>query len=117
MKAQARLRFYRGSPQKVRLVADLVRGVGVTSALTRLKLTHKRCARDVEKLVRSAIANLEQQAPGIDIGRLVVRTITVDPGPSIKRFRAASMGRVFPRLHRTCHVTVEVGERQESGRV
>lgn len=111
MKARAQLRYYKGSPQKVRLVADLVRGVGVTAALTCLKLTHKRCARDLEKLLRSAVANLEQKAPGLDTGRLVVRTVTVDPGPSQKRFRAASMGRVFPRLRRTCHVTVEVGER------
>ncbi len=117
MKARAQLRFYKGSPQKVRLVADLVRGAGVTSALTSLKLTDKRCARDLEKLVRSAVANLEQKAPGIDTGRLVVHTITVDPGPSLKRFRAASMGRVFPRLHRTCHVTVEVGEREKLGRI
>lgn len=112
MQARAQLRYYKGSPQKVRLVADLVRGVGVTAAMSNLKLTHKRCARDLEKLLRSAVANLEQKSPGLDTGRLVVRTITVDPGPSLKRFRAASMGRVFPRLHRTCHVTVVVGERE-----
>jgi large subunit ribosomal protein L22 len=112
MHAQARLRFYKGSPQKVRLVADLVRGEGVTSALGTLKLTHKRCARDLEKLLRSAIANLEQKSPGIDAGRLFVEKIHVDQGPSQKRYRAASMGRVFPRLHRYCHVTVLVAERE-----
>jgi len=113
MHAQARLRFYKGSAQKVRLVADTVRGHGVSRALSVLKLTHKRCARDLEKLVRSAVANLEQKSPGIDAGKLVLKSIQVDQGPSLKRFRAASMGRVFPRLHRYCHVTVQVAERDE----
>jgi large subunit ribosomal protein L22 len=113
MDAQARLRYYKGSAQKVRLVADTVRGKGVVRALAILHLTHKRCARDLEKLLRSAVANMEQKSPGIDSGKLVVTTIHVDQGPSLKRFRAASMGRVFPRLHKYCHVTVQIGEREE----
>ena len=113
MDAQARLRFYRGSAQKVRLVADTVRGQGVTRALAVLKLTHRRCAHDLEKLVRSAVANLEQKSPGLDSGKLVLRSIRVDQGPSLKRFRAGSLGRVFPRQHRYCHVTVQVAEREE----
>ncbi len=113
MQAQATLRYYKASAQKVRLVADLVRGEGVVRALSTLKLAHKRCARDLEKLVRSAVANLEQRSPGIDSGKLVVSSIQVNQGPTLKRFRAASMGRVFPRLHRTCHVTVQVAEREE----
>ncbi len=113
MQAQAQLRYYKGSAQKVRLVADAVRGQGVSRALAILHVTHKRCARDLEKLVRSAVANLEQKSPGIDAGKLVVQRIQVDQGPSLKRFRAASMGRVFPRLHRHCHVTVQVAEREE----
>lgn len=113
MQAQAILRYYKGSPQKVRLVADTVRGEGVSRALAILRVTNKRCARDLEKLLRSAMANFEQKAPGQDAGRLVVSHITVDPGPSQKRFRAASLGRAFPRLHRYCHVTVRISERQE----
>ena len=113
MHAEARLRYYKGSPQKVRLVADTVRGKGVPGALAALHLTHKRCARDLEKLVRSAVANLEQKSPGVDSGALVLKTITVDQAPSLKRFRAASMGRVFPRKHQFCHVTVRVAERGE----
>jgi len=113
MQAEATLRYYKASAQKVRLVADLVRGEGVVRALSTLKLTHKRCARDLEKLVRSAVANLEQRSPGLDSGKLVVSSIQVNQGPTLKRFRAASMGRVFPRLHRTCHVTVQVAEREE----
>jgi len=113
MQAEALLRYYKGSPQKVRLVADLVRGQGVTRALAMLKLTHKRCARDLEKLVRSAVANLEQKSPGMDSGKLVLKSIQVNQAPSLKRFRAATMGRVYPRLHRFCHVTVQVAEREE----
>jgi len=113
MRAVAKLRYYRSSPQKVRLVADTVRGEGVTRALAVLKLTNKRCSRDLEKLVKSAVANLEQKSPGIDSGKLVVDRIVVDQAPSLKRFRAASLGRVFPRVHRYCHVTVEVAEREE----
>ena len=111
MQAQARLRFYRSSAQKVRLVADTVRGEGVSRALAILQLTHKRCARDLEKLVRSAVANLEQKSPGSDAGTLVVNSIRVDQGPTLKRFRAASLGRAHPRLHRYCHVTVQVAEK------
>ncbi|HUK13370.1 MAG TPA: 50S ribosomal protein L22 [Thermoanaerobaculaceae bacterium] len=113
MDAEARLRYYKGSPQKVRLVANTVRGRGVAKALAVLKLTNKRCARDLERLLRSAVANLEQKSPGIDSGRLVLKSIQVDSAPSLKRFRAASMGRVFPRIHRFCHVTVRVAEREE----
>ena len=113
MQAEARLRYYKGSPQKVRLVADIVRGHGVSRALAMLKLTHKRCARDLEKLVRSAVANLEQKSPGMDSGQLVLKSIQVNQAPSLKRFRAATMGRVYPRLHRFCHVTVQVAEREE----
>lgn len=112
MQAQARLRFYRGSAQKVRLVADTVRGEGVSRALAILQLTHKRCARDLEKLLRSAVANLEQKSPGSDAGTLVVNSIRVDQGPTLKRFRAASLGRAHPRLHRYCHVTVQVSEKE-----
>ncbi len=65
----------------MRLVADTVRGEGVVRALAILKVTHKRCARDLEKLVRSAVANLEQKSPGLDSGKLVLKTIQVDQGP------------------------------------
>jgi large subunit ribosomal protein L22 len=110
MEAKAQLRYYRGSAQKVRLVADLIRGQQVTRALATLQLTKKRCARDLAKLLRSALANFEQKAPGADSGKLVVKRLQVDQGPALKRFRAGSMGRAFPRLRRTCHIVLEVGE-------
>jgi large subunit ribosomal protein L22 len=113
MQAVSRLRYYRSSPQKVRLVADSVRGCGVPRALAILGLTKKRCARDLEKLLRSAVANFEQKSPGVDTGRLVIEKILVDHATSLKRYRAASLGRVFPRLHRYCHVTVQVAEREK----
>ncbi|MCS7183453.1 MAG: 50S ribosomal protein L22 [Thermoanaerobaculum sp.] len=112
MEARALLRYYRGSAQKVRLVANLIRGQQVTKALATLRLTQKRCARDLEKLLKSAVANLEQKSPGIDSGRLVVRRVTVDQGPAAKRFRAGSMGRAFRRLRRTCHILLEVADLQ-----
>lgn len=112
MEARAQLRYYRGSAQKVRLVANLIRGQQVTKALAVLQLTTKRCARDLEKLLRSALANLEQKSPGTDSGRLVITRVQVDQGPAWKRFRAGSMGRAFPRLRRTCHILLEVGERE-----
>ncbi len=117
MDAQAQLRYYKGSPQKVRLVANAVRGRGVAKALAVLKLTNKRCARDLEKLLRSAVANLEQKSPGIDAGKLVLRSITVDkaaaPRGQGRRVRAASMGRRYLEKHRYSHVTVQVAEREE----
>ena len=113
MRAVARLRFYRSSAQKVRLVADTVRGQGVPKALSVLRLTNKRCSKDLERLLQSAVANLEQKAPGVDSGRLFVERIVVDQAPSLKRHRAASLGRIHPRLHRYCHVTVQVAEREK----
>ena len=113
MEARAQLRYYRSSPRKVRLVADTVRGKPVERALSSLRLSPRYAAHDIAKVIRSAVANLEQKSPGLDSGKLVLKTIQVDQGPSLKRFKAASMGRVFPRLHKYCHVTVHVADREE----
>ena len=80
MDAQATLRYYRSSPRKVRLVADMVRGQAVEPALTSLQLCRKYAAPDVAKLVKSALANLEQAQPGVDVDRVYISTITVDGG-------------------------------------
>src|SRR4029078_3225092 len=106
MEVQAKLRFLRGSPRKVRLVADLIRGKGVQEAVNILHFTNKHAAKDVEKLLKSAsadaekrseaeIANTEELEEPIDVNRLYVREVFVDPGPSMKRFRPAPMGRGF----------------------
>ena len=97
MHAEARLRFYKGSAQKVRLVADTVRGHGVPRALSVLKLTHRRCARDLEKLVRSAVANLEQKSPGIDSGQAGAEEHPGRPGPEPEAFPRSLDGACLPQ--------------------
>jgi len=112
MEARAQLRYYRSSPRKVRLVADMVRGVPVERALSTLRLSSKYAASDMEKLVRSALANLEQSQPGVDVDRVFVKRIVVDDGPRMKRGRPASKWvRMHRILKRMCHVTVELAVR------
>jgi large subunit ribosomal protein L22 len=109
MNARAQLRYYRSSPRKVRLVADLVRGQKIERALSSLQLCSKYAAKDVEKLLRSALANLEQAQPGVDVDQVVISKITVDGGPSLRRGRPASKWvRMHRILKRMCHITVEL---------
>jgi len=113
MEARAKLRYYRSSPQKVRLVADQIRGQQVTKALTTLQLSPKYAAADMGKLVRSALANLEQAHPGVDEGDVFISAVTVDAGPSLKRGRPASKVVRWHRiLKRMCHITVELRVRE-----
>ncbi len=108
MEARAQLRYYRSSPQKVRLVADTVRGIPVERALSSLGLQHRCAARDIAKVIRSAVANLEQKRPGVDLGSVVVG-ISVDDGPRLRRGRPASKWvRLHRILKRMCHITVEL---------
>ena len=113
MEVKARLRYLQGSPQKVRLVADLIRGRGVEAAASILKLTNKAAARPQEKLLRSAVANAEhreEQAPDLD--KLYVKEVFVDRGPALKRLRPAPMGRAFRVLKRQSHVTIKLDTRK-----
>jgi large subunit ribosomal protein L22 len=110
MKAVARLRYMKGSAQKVRLVADLVRGKKVNDAVAILRHTRKVAARDLLKTLKSAVANAEQKQTHLDVDDLVVRKITVDKGPQEKRVRPAPMGRAYRVLHRKSHVTIEVSD-------
>jgi large subunit ribosomal protein L22 len=110
MKASARLRYMKGSAQKVRLVADLVRGRKVNDAVAILRHTRKAAARDVLKTLRSAVANAEQKEAHLDVDELVVRRITVDRGPQEKRVRPAPMGRAYRVLHRRSHLTIELSD-------
>jgi large subunit ribosomal protein L22 len=108
MIALARMRHLRSSPQKTRLVVDQIRNKGVNTALAMLQ-THKRAvARDLEKLLRSAVANASIGEQRVDPDQLVIRRATVDGGPTLKRSRNRSMGRVYRILKRTCHVTLEL---------
>jgi large subunit ribosomal protein L22 len=100
----------KGSAQKVRLVADLVRGRKVNDAVAILRHSNKAAARDLLKTLRSAVANAEQKETQLDVDELVVKRITVDKGPQEKRVRPAPMGRAYRVLHRKSHVTIEVSD-------
>lgn len=109
MEAKAVAKYLRISPSKVRLVADLVRGKAVSEALTILRFTPKKGARLVNKTLRSAVANAEN-ARTVDIESLYVKTITVDVGPTLKRWRPRAMGRANRIIKRTSHVTVVLSD-------
>ena len=114
IEAKATARYVRTSAQKAGLVLALIRGKDVNRALATLKFTPKKIAGDLEKLLRSAIANA-QQKDGFsgDVDRLFVSACYADQGPSQKRVRPAPMGRAFRVLKRTAHLTVQVAERPE----
>ncbi len=113
MEATAKLRYLKTSPQKVRLVADLVRGKKVEDAIQILRFTKKRCATDLEKLLRSAVANAENSEVGVDIDDLVVSKIYVNDGPREKRVQPAPMGRAYRILKRQSHITVHLSDEVE----
>jgi large subunit ribosomal protein L22 len=110
MEATATLRYLKASPQKVRLVADLVRGKKVEEALQILRFTKRSCARDLEKLVRSAVANAENKEATADVDDLVVSKIYVNEGPREKRVQPAPMGRAYQIQKRKAHITVHVSD-------
>jgi len=114
MKVKARLKNYRVSPRKARLLADQIRGKGVEDALTTLDLSDKRFARPLAKLVRSALASAEEKnnrdKAGIDIDNLIVETILVDQGPSMWRIRPRAQGRAAWIQRKTAHVRVVLAE-------
>ena len=110
----AQARFIRVSPQKARLVIDLIRGQRAEEALQTLRFTKKRVAKEVEKTLRSAIANAERKAEdsgeSLDVDALFVTRSFVNEGPRWKRLRPAPMGRGFRYQKRTSHIIVEVAE-------
>jgi len=114
IEAQATARYVRTSAQKAGLVLELIRGKDVNRALATLKYTRKGIAADIEKVLRSAIANA-QNKDGFsgDVDRLFVSAAFANQGPSAKRVRPAPMGRAFRVLKRTAHLTVKVSERPE----
>ena len=110
MEATATLKYLKASPQKVRLIVDLVRGKKVEEALHILRFTRKSAAKDLEKLVRSAVANAEQKENAPDVDDLVVSKIYVNEGPREKRVQPAPMGRAYRIQKRKSHVTVHVSD-------
>jgi large subunit ribosomal protein L22 len=109
MEAKAIVKNIRISPQKARLVADLVRGNDVESALNTLRFMPKKAARILRKLIESAVANANQNE-AIDVDTLYVKKIFVDGGPMLKRIRPRAMGRATKILKRSSHITVVLDE-------
>ena len=117
IEAHATARFVRTSAQKAGLVLDLIRGREVNVALATLRFARKGVARDIEKVLRSAVANATQKDGfGGDTDRLIVKACYANQGPSQKRIRPAPMGRAFRVVKRTAHLTVEVVEKPEAVR-
>jgi large subunit ribosomal protein L22 len=114
VRAAATAKYVRTSAQKAGLVMDLIRGKDVNQALTALQFSRKSIARDVAKVLRSAVANAQQtDGFGGEVDRLFVSACHADNGPSMKRVRPAPMGRAFRIIKRTTHLTVEVTERAQ----
>ena len=112
VEAQATARGIRTSAQKAGLVCELIRGKNVNQALATLQFTPKTIARDLAKVLRSAVANIQQKDGfGGDIERLYVSACYADQGPGMKRVRPAPMGRAYRVVKRTAHLTVKVSER------
>ena len=109
MDVRASGKYMRISPQKVRRIVGAVKGKPVESGLNILKFMPQKSAQLVEKILRSAVANADQN-PDIDVDVLVVKNIIVDEGPVLKRFRPRARGRANRILKRTSHITVIVGE-------
>ncbi len=112
MEFTARLRYLQSSPQKVRLVADQIRGRNVQEAANILQFSKKGAARHLNKLLHSAIANAENLDDQVDVDRLYVKEIFVDGGPALKRIRPQPMGRAFRILKRQSHITIRLDTRK-----
>ena len=112
IEAHATAKYIRTSAQKAGLVLDLIRGRDVNHALATLRFARKGVARDIEKVLRSAIANAQNKDGfGGDVDRLFVAACFANQGPSQKRIRPAPMGRAFRVVKRTAHLTVRVAEK------
>ena len=116
MEARAIQRTVRQSPHKMRLVVDLIRGKPVGEAISILKFSKKGAARQVSKVLLSAVSNARQKAEAaserLDEDDLMVKTVTVDEGPALKRYMPAAQGRGTPIRKRTSHVTILVASKE-----
>jgi large subunit ribosomal protein L22 len=109
MRVAATLRYARVSPQKCRLVADVIRGKSVDEAIRTLTFSPKKSARIVKKVLESAIANAEHNH-GADIDELKVSMIEVNEAPTLRRYRARAKGRGTRIIKRNSHITINVGD-------
>jgi len=110
MEVKAKLRFVRVSPSKAQLVAELIRGKSSEEALNILTFTKKVAAKIIIKLLKSAIANATQKK-NIDVDRLYIKKITVDQGPTMKRFQPRALGRATMIRKRTSHIHIVLDEK------
>ena len=113
MEVRSVAKYIRMSPRKVRLVLDMVRGMGVEEAVALLKFTPKSAAQPVLKTLESAAANAEENY-GLSRDELYVARATADEGPTLRRGRAGARGRYKPLLKRSSHITVVLGEKTEA---
>ena len=115
--ARATQRSARQSPYKMRLVIDEIRGKGVSEALAYLAFSKKRAAREIEKVLKSAVANAEYKSregnESIDTDRLYVKHAVINEGRKLKRYMPAAMGRGVPIIKRTSHVEIVLAEKKE----
>lgn len=111
--ARAKLRYYRQSPKKVRQVADSIRGISVPTALAQLQVLPKRASKMLYKLLMSAVANAENREGDSKLSRedLIVKEITVDQGPTYKRFMPRAHGRATMLRKKTSHILIVLGEK------
>jgi len=109
MEVRATQRYARISPQKVRMIVDAIKGKPAETAINALKFMPQKSAGIVEKIVRSAVANADQNT-SIDVDDLIVSNLIVDQGPSLKRFKARARGRGARIIKRTAHITVVLAE-------
>jgi len=119
MEFRAQARFMRVSPQKARLVLDLIKGRRVEEALNTLAFTKKRVAPTIEKLLRSAVENANylssEKGVDVDLDSLYVKRAIANDGPRMKRIRPAPMGRAFRYVRRIAHLEITLAERGKSG--
>jgi large subunit ribosomal protein L22 len=111
MESRAKTRFAGISAHKARLVADAIRGMQVEKALNKLHFTPKKAAALFHKAVSSALANVTERRPGVDVDALYIKAAYVDEGPTAKRWRPRAMGRAYTIRKRSSHFTVVLGER------
>ena len=119
MEFRAQARFMRVSPQKARLVLNLIKGQKVENALNTLAFTKKRVAATVEKLLRSAVENANylstEKGIDVDVDNLYVKQAVANDGPRMKRIRPAPMGRAFRYVRRIAHIELVLAEKTRAG--
>ena len=118
---RAEAKFQRGSPQKAKLVLDLIKGMRVESAINLISVTNKRWSPIVEKVLRSAVQNAvylsDEKGLNIDVDNLIVKTAIANEGPRMKRIRPAPMGRAFRYQRRIAHIIITVAEKKSAAAV